>query len=69
LFSLSKGADDATSLGLSLATICQPNFLHSILFSITCPSITGGIMINRRQLWCGNHHYHGCQLHAKHASM
>ena len=23
---------------------------HSILFSITCPSVTGGFMINRRQL-------------------
>jgi len=29
---------------------------HSIFFSITCTSISGGIMINRRQLqWCKHH--------------
>jgi len=32
---------------------------HSILFSITCTTVTGGIMMNRRQLqWC-KHHYQG----------
>jgi len=28
----------------------QTLFSHSILFAITCTSITGGIMVNRRQL-------------------
>jgi len=28
----------------------QTLFSHSILFSITCTSVTGGIMMNRRQL-------------------
>jgi len=33
---------------------------HSIFFSITCTSVTGGIMINRRQLYSGAE-LGGCQ--------
>jgi len=33
-----------------LRFVDQTIFSHSILFSITCTSVTGGIMINRRQL-------------------
>jgi len=45
---LSKGIDDAQSiLGYVLSTKLS---LHSILFSITCTSVTKGIMMNRRQL-------------------
>jgi len=29
---------------------------HSIFFSITCTSVTVGIMINRRQLYWWKHH-------------
>jgi len=40
------------TLSLSLATFFDQILLsHSIFFNITCTSVTGGIMINRRQLW------------------
>jgi len=43
-----KGINDAQSL---LGNILSAKlFSHSILFSITCTSVTGGIMMNRRQL-------------------
>jgi len=32
---------------------------HYIFFSITCTSVTGGIIINRRQFWLCEHHYQG----------
>jgi len=36
---------------LFLGTFFRPTlFSHSILFSITCTSVAGGIMFNRRQL-------------------
>jgi len=35
------------TLNLSLAALLSS---HSVLFSITCTSVTGGIMMNRRQL-------------------
>jgi len=35
----------------SFGTFFRPTlFSHSVLFSITCTSVTGGIMFNRRQL-------------------
>jgi len=33
-----------------LCFVNQAHFLHSTLFSITCTYITGGSMMNRRQL-------------------
>jgi len=66
LFILSKSTDDAH---LFSGTLFQPtHFTHSILFSITCTSIAGGFVFNRRQfvVLC-KHHYKGCQLNAKRA--
>jgi len=49
LFILSEGTDDAH---LFWGTFFRPTlFSHSILFSITCTSVTEGIMFNRRKLW------------------
>jgi len=46
---------------LSLATFCRPNSLSGFSSALRAHSITGGIMMNWRQLcWC-KHHYHGCQ--------
>jgi len=51
-----------------LRFVYQTLFSYSILFSITCASVTAGIMMNRRQLqWC-KHHYQGYQLNAKRVS-
>jgi len=48
-FTLSKGIDDGLSfLGYVLST--KPSFCLTVLFSITCTSVTGGITMNRRQL-------------------
>jgi len=47
------------SLPLDTFFIKKTLFSHSILFSITCTSLTGGIMMNRRQLWWCKHHYQG----------
>jgi len=51
-FTLSKDIDDAQS---SLSYVV---FDQTILFSITCTSVTVGIMTNTRQLWSGaNFHF------------
>jgi len=50
-FYLSKGIDDAQGVVFPwLRFVDQIIFSLSIFFSITCTSVTGGIMINRRQL-------------------
>jgi len=46
---LSNGIDGAQSF-LGYVFIDRTLFSHSILFSITCTSVTGGVMMNRRQL-------------------
>jgi len=48
-FTLSKGKNDAQSV-FGQVFFDQTPFLHSFLFSITCTSVTGWIMMNRRQL-------------------
>jgi len=61
-----KALDDAQSLfGYVLQT--KLSFCILFLFSITCTSITGGIMMNGRQSWWCNNHYQGWQ-NAKRAS-
>ena len=43
------------TFSLSLATFVEQTlFSHDILFSITFTYVTGGIMMNRRQLYWGN---------------
>jgi len=52
IFTLSKGIDDAQGIVFPwLRFVDQITFSHSIFFSIMCTSVTGGIMINRRQLY------------------
>jgi len=65
-FTLSWGIDHAQSF---LATFCRANSLlaHSIIFSITCTSVTRGIMMNRRQLYIIS--YQDCQLNTKRTSI
>jgi len=49
-FSLSKCVDDAQSF-LGYVLLTKPSFCIIFpLFSIMCASVTGGIMMNRRQL-------------------
>jgi len=49
IFTLSKYTDNVHRF-LGYVFVNQTLFSHSILFSITCTSVTGGIMMNRRQL-------------------
>jgi len=59
-FILFKTPDDAQPLlGQLLPTQVSLRILFR--FSITCTSITGGAMMNGRQLWWRKHHYQGCQ--------
>jgi len=49
-FNLSQGLDDGPSF-LGCVIFDQTLFSHSIIFSITCTSVTGGIIMKRQLQW------------------
>jgi len=57
--------DEAQSF---LDYVSSTDLSFHILFSITCTSLTGSIMMNRKQLWCKDQ-YQGCQSNMKRTSM